>query len=424
MKLLRVAALVDLPRSAQSGGHVKCWERLAYAAARGNLPLELTVYFSGPRYTEIAGTRSILRHLPPLISTAHLKFLPYVPDHTDLAPFHPLLARELIKEKFDVLHTTDGFFAFARTAARVARLRQIPLTNSFHTDTPSYTRIFTRQTIEKIFGERGLGRLMVEKWNLPERQGLAMERKLLRHLQACQYALVTRKEDHALAARVLGENRTHHLRLGVDKETYTPTRHDRTGILRDYKIPPDRVIVLFVGRVDIGKNIYTLIRAVEKLIAGGLPLHLIVAGQGPATEDVRSCLKDHVSLPGFVDPSELARLYASANVLTLASEVEIRSMVAVEALASGCPVLVSQKSGIAQLFHHTPAMQEVGSGAENWMAALRNFVMHPERAQAMHKAALDYNKQYLAGWEEVLAEDLLAVWQKAANWPINRQEAA
>ena len=29
---LRVAALVDLPRSAQAGGHVKWWERLAAAA--------------------------------------------------------------------------------------------------------------------------------------------------------------------------------------------------------------------------------------------------------------------------------------------------------------------------------------------------------------------------------------------------------
>ena len=149
-KPIRVAALVDLPRSPQAGGHVKCWERLADAAADGELPLDLTVYFSGRQRTEVLGPGARLAHLPPMLSTAQLKFLPYVPDHTDLAPYHPRLARELAG--YDVIHTTDAFFAFARTAESVSRRRGAPLTTSFHTDTPSYPRIFTRQTIEARFG--------------------------------------------------------------------------------------------------------------------------------------------------------------------------------------------------------------------------------------------------------------------------------
>ena len=54
-KPIRVAALVDLPRSPEAGGHVKCWERLAAAAADGALPLDLTVYFSGRHRTEVLG---------------------------------------------------------------------------------------------------------------------------------------------------------------------------------------------------------------------------------------------------------------------------------------------------------------------------------------------------------------------------------
>src|SRR5579871_1876528 len=94
-KPIRVAALVDLPRSPEAGGHVKCWERLAHAAADGDLPLDLTVYFSGRRKTEILGPGARMAQLPPVFSTAQLKFLPYVPDHTDLAPYHRSLAREL-----------------------------------------------------------------------------------------------------------------------------------------------------------------------------------------------------------------------------------------------------------------------------------------------------------------------------------------
>src|SRR5271154_6235561 len=166
-KPIRVAVLVDLPRSPQAGGHVKCWERLA--AAQTSLPLDLTLYFSGTAPDEILGPRTRIRHLPPVFSTARLKFLPYVPDHTDLAPWHPRLARELAQ--YDVIHTTDGFFAFAQTAERVSRAKGIPLVTSFHTDTPSYTRILTRQTIEKIFGHGWMGRKMLQDWNIPERQG-------------------------------------------------------------------------------------------------------------------------------------------------------------------------------------------------------------------------------------------------------------
>jgi len=60
-ELLRVAALVDLPRSSQSGGHVKCWERLAMAAADSPLPLDLTVYFSGAETTQPLGPSARFR---------------------------------------------------------------------------------------------------------------------------------------------------------------------------------------------------------------------------------------------------------------------------------------------------------------------------------------------------------------------------
>jgi glycosyltransferase involved in cell wall biosynthesis len=411
---LRVAALIDLPRSAESGGHVKCWERIAKAAAESRLPLDLTVYFSDSGADEALGPHTRLRHLEPVFSTSRLKFLPYMPDTTDLAPWHGALARELTQ--YDVIHTTDGFFAFAQTAAKVSRKRGIPLVTSFHTDTPSYTRIFTRQTIEKLTGRwPNLQHKLLEEWKLPERQGQSMERKLADHIRACRYALVTRPEDQELAESILGRARVKPLRLGIDKHVFGMHRADRAGVLRDYGIAPDRVVALFVGRVAIDKNIYTLIGAAEKLIAAGANLHLIVAGLGPAMEDARARLGSHASLPGYVKPEELARLYASVDVLTLTSEVEIRSMVGGEALVSGCPVLVSEKSGVAPLFNNTPAMQVVESGAEAWAAALGALAADAEKRERMRRMAIDYGEHFLASWQDVLAEDLFPVWRLAAG---------
>jgi len=409
---IRVAALVDLPRSPEAGGHVKCWERLADAAADGRLPLDLTVFFSGRRLREDLGPGARLEHLPPLFSTSQLKFLPYVPDHTDLAPYHPVLARELAN--FDVIHTTDAFFAFARTAESVSRKRGIPLTTSFHTDTPSYTRIFTRQTIEARFGASWPARKLIDDWNVPERQGRRMDQRLVQHIRRCSFVAATRAEDHDLAASILGRSRVGPLRLGIDKQVFGPHRADRARIEAELGLPKDQILVLFVGRLDVGKNIHTLVDAIATLRAEGLPLHLITAGVGPAADDVRRRLGPGATVAGFVESDDLARLYASVDLVALASEVEIRSMVGMEAMASGAPVLVSKKSGVAELFDHTPAMRVVESGVPAWTSALRRIAACADSRAGMRRAALDYARRRLAGWREVLEDDLFALWREAS----------
>jgi glycosyltransferase involved in cell wall biosynthesis len=415
---LRVAVLVDLPRSAQAGGHVKWWERLAAAAAAQttNPPLDLTVYFSGDRPDEILAPHVRLRHLPPVFSTERLRFLPYVPDHTDLSPYHPRLAREL--PRYDLIHTTDAYFAFARTAARVARRRAIPMTTSLHTDAPAYVRIFTRQTIQKLFaGWPRLSCKMLEDWDIPERQGAKMDRRLRRHLAQCAFAFATRAQDRALAAREIGAARVGDLRLGVDKAIFAPERRDGAGVRRDYAIAEGRLIALFVGRVDVGKNVPVLLEAAARAIAAGAPLHLVVAGLGPMVDEAGRRLAGCVSLPGFVMPHELARLYASADFLALPSEVETGSMAMTEAIAAGCPTLIARDSGLAEVLGETPAVRAVASGAEAWAAAIEGLAADPAALVSMRAAALNYSQTRLASWRDVLNEDLLVGWRAAIKGP-------
>src|SRR5438270_6768393 len=149
---LKVGVLVDLALTADAGGHVKCWQRLAEAATGYDDRLDLTVHFNGPEPRRIdlsPSVRYVL--LPPVFSSARL--IRQVPDHTDLAPWHPRLARALAD--YDVIHTTDAFFCYARTAARFARRHGVPVVSSIHTNTPEYARITTEKLLERTFG-RGL----------------------------------------------------------------------------------------------------------------------------------------------------------------------------------------------------------------------------------------------------------------------------
>jgi glycosyltransferase involved in cell wall biosynthesis len=420
----RIAVLVDLPRTPEAGGHVKWWERLAAAAAeeRNALPFDLTIYFSGQAPDETLGPHVRLGHLKPLFSTERLKFLPYTPDHTDLAPFHPRLARELAR--YDLIHTTDGFFAFARTAERVSRARGIPLTTSFHTDAPAYARIFTRRTIEELFAKRPrLRGWLLEGWDAPSRQEALMQRRLARHLRAASRAFVTRSEDRSLAERILGPERVDRLRVGVDKTIFGPHRRDIEGVRRDYAIPKERTIALCVGRVDVGKNVPLLIEATERAIGSGTDLHLILAGLGPGTEEARRRLADHVSLPGFVPPIEIGRLYASVDFCALPSEVEVGSMAAIEAVASGAPTLVSPLSRSTEQFGGAAAMREVEGGASAWSEALTSLAASASRRLAMREAALECRRRVMADWSDVLNEDLAPGWRAALPIPLKTERS-
>ncbi len=409
MSLLRVAVLVDLPREQASGGHVKYWERLAQAAAKENAA-DLTVYFSGEGADEILSPHVRFRYLPPVFSTARLKFLPYVPAHTDLASYHSRLAKELAA--YDVIHTADAFFAFAKTAERIAKKRHIPLVTSFHTDTPAYAEVFTRQTLQKLFGMK-FGNWLDDTFQISRRQRRSKEKRLKKHLCACSAALAMRREDVLASREALSPDKVMPMRLGVDKNLFKPRPEARAQVENDYKIPPDKFLVLFVGRVDIGKNMPLLLKACREAIQKGMPLHMLVAGLGPMADEVKATLGGNASLAGLIPTEKLAQFYAAADCLAMASDIEIGGLVGVEALACGCPVLTSNKNGVAALCEHTPAMQEVESASDAWTDALLALWRDKGKKSAMREAALSFRNEKLADWTEVFKENFLPVWRSA-----------
>lgn len=409
--LTKIAVLVDLPAGKQAGGHVKMWEHLAAAAAQSRLPLDLTVYLSGtPTTTDLADHVRLLQ-VPPVFSTARLKFMPYLPDHTDLAAYHHQLARHL--DYFDIVHTTDAFFAFARTAEKLRPRRRFALVHSFHTDQPAYATLFTARSIRAWLGNGRASKLLIDTLKIPQWQGWNMRRQQRRHIRACDYVLTTRPEDRAVAAAHLDPAQIGRLRLGADRTMFYPDSAQRQALCARYGIAPDELIILFVGRLDEGKNIYPLAQACATLRAAGYKPHLLAAGVGPAAADIQRMLPGHATLCGFVPPAELAKLYAGAHVLAIPSEIEIGSLVLIEALASGLPVMVSAASQLAQLHGPNAALQPVASGAAGWTEALLHLMTSPTQLPTMQAAAYDTSQKKIADWNMILREDLFPAWQQA-----------
>ncbi len=409
---LRVAALVDLKLSDKAGGHVKCWQRLARAATVFPDELDLSVFFSGDvdsveRLSK--NVRYVVRR--PVFSTERIPFLSHVPDHTDLAPFHARLARDL--RGFDVLHTTDAYFAFARTAERVSRRGRVPMINSVHTDTPGYTRVFTERTVERMFGRGFVKRILIDGIGVHDWAARNMARRLADHQIACKFALVSRDEERAAA--VLPPERVGLLRRGVDTDLFSPEKNDREWLEATHGIPRDRILIYFAGRLNRGKNVMTLAYAVRTLLDRGENVHLLCAGDGEDKAVIETLLGRYATCPGVVDEALAARFFASADIFALPSEIEVFGNVVLEALAAGTPVVVAKRGGMGRILNGDGFGFAIDGGTDAWAATLSGLMSDRVRLVDMGRAARSWALENLPTWSEVLREDLMIRWLAAAE---------
>lgn len=421
---LRVGVLVDLSWSPTAGGHVKTWERLARAALSAPEALELTIHFQGATPSRhILGSNVRYEIHAPVFSTARLSFLSHIPAHTDLARHHRRLDARLvidgagdglIRNRYDVLHTTDGAFNFARTAARAAAVRQLPLVTSVHTDTARYTRIFTAATIERLFGRGLLSRLLVDWMGLARFAERRMRRRLDAHLRQCAFVLLSRGDEWSRLAGLLGADRIGRLRRGIEHGFFDPARRDRMWLEARLGIPRDRCLVIHVGQIDRNRNVPMLAEAIRHLADRGVPVHLLCAGTGRDRESVRARLGDHGTCPGMLDPETLSRAYASADLCAQPSEIEPVPNPVLEALTSGLPVLVADATGAERLLIERETGIIVQGGAEAWAEAVSALVTDDRRRVEMGRAARALALREIPTWRQVLLEDLLPIWRRAA----------
>lgn len=116
----------------------------------------------------------------------------------------------------------------------------------------------------------------------------------------------------------------------------------------------DGAYVLFVGTLEPRKNIPMLLRACS-LLRRELPTRLVLAGgHGWLSEDVfetvrRLAIHDGVVFLGEVRPADLRPLYCAADALVLPSVYEGFGLPALEAMACGTPVVVSNAGALPEI---------------------------------------------------------------------------
>jgi glycosyltransferase involved in cell wall biosynthesis len=198
------------------------------------------------------------------------------------------------------------------------------------------------------------------------------------------------------------------LPLGVDVQRFAPG--GQTGHAAPIRSP----LIGYVGRLTPEKGVEVLLRAVT----GQREWKLQIVGSGPARDDLERLagalgLDDQVEFVASLPHQDLPGLYRQLDVLVVPSLPtpqwqEQFCRVAVEAMASGVPVVASASGALPEVVGDAGVLVPAGDH-EALRASLRELVDHPERRQELGDRGRARAGRF--SWSSV-AEAHLALYQE------------
>ncbi|MBV9083297.1 MAG: glycosyltransferase family 4 protein [Acidobacteriaceae bacterium] len=170
--------------------------------------------------------------------------------------------------------------------------------------------------------------------------------------------------------------------------------------------------VLFVGALQIRKNVSRLVEAFERIPSDW---RLVLAGSthGYGADQIieriaRSPARERITMPGYLPRSELDRLYATASIFAFPSLDEGFGIPVLDAMAHGVPVVTSSRSSSTSM---PSAMAEIAGDAAVFVnpentdeiaAALARLMKDPDLRETLSRRGRERARLYT--WDRAVSE--------------------
>jgi glycosyltransferase involved in cell wall biosynthesis len=306
----------------------------------------------------------------------------------------------------DIIHIT-GPSELGLFGAYFAHQLNLPLVASWHTNLHEYAARRMRWL------SRHLGPIGLPLERTVETAALSIATRLYRRAEAL-YA-----PNPTLCA--LLERTTHRpcylMHRGVDTNLFTPAR--RTRALTDTEI-----VLGYVGRLSVEKNVTLLPKIDSQLRTLGLTPRWLIIGHGSEEAPLRAALPN-ANLPGVLRDEALATAYANMDLLIFPSHTDTFGNVVLEALASGVPAIVTPDGGPAHILRSASnaaapccstcaATSTPGRIArdEDFAATIADVLHRPAVLSAMQAASRTHAQR--CSWDAVF-DQVLAAYPAAST---------
>ncbi|MEV6333544.1 D-inositol-3-phosphate glycosyltransferase [Nocardia vinacea] len=208
---------------------------------------------------------------------------------------------------------------------------------------------------------------------------------------------------------------------GADLTRYCPG--EKAAARAELGLAADERIVAFIGRIQPLKAPDVLVRAAAELLhrepARKLRVLIVGGPSGTGLERPDSLIElaaalgiaEHVTFLPPQPPDRLVQVYRAADVVAVPSYNESFGLVAIEAQASGTPVLAADVGGLGTAVRHgETGLLVPGHRTPDWADALGRLLDDGERLRRMGLRAVEHAGHF--SWEHT-AQGLLASYSAA-----------
>lgn len=358
----------------ETSGGVKTYlrEKARYVSARETLRHVLVVPGPFDGYALGAGVRTYRLRGPRIPTQTAYRFL-----------FATRTTRRIVRhERPDLIEVGSPFFVPWVTAL-AARGLGIPLVAFHHTSLAGMPQ-----------GAHA------PSWG--RRARLRLTGAYLRRLNRLFATTIVASDFAAGELHQVGIDRVTRVPLGVDLAHFHPSRRDlRRATRRRFALSEDRPLVLYVGRLAPEKSLEVALDA-WPAVARATGAQLVIVGAGAAERALKQRATGEAVtwIPFLSDREMVARLHAAADVYLSPGAVETFGLSALEAMASGVPVVTAAQGGGWELVQRSQAGvgYEPGSPGDAARALLEVLGHDPRILGARGRAYAEREH----GWSTVL----------------------
>jgi glycosyltransferase involved in cell wall biosynthesis len=180
-------------------------------------------------------------------------------------------------------------------------------------------------------------------------------------------------------------------------------------------------LVFYVGRVVYEKGVHVLIDAWQYVRETLPKARLVIAGTGDYLDQVKQQARilgvsDSITFAGFIADADRDRLFRVADLATFPSLYEPFGIVALEAMAAGCPVVVASTGGLSEVVHlHETGLTVYPNDARSLAWGILQTLQNPDWAQRRAENALREARD-LYSWPQI-AEATGTIYERTfADW--------
>ena len=242
----------------------------------------------------------------------------FYPDARMNKLFYNRFYEDIMDWKPDIVHSQTEFTMFIQ-AKKIAKDLDIPLLHTYHTVYEDYTHYFS---LNKKIGKE-LAKQFT-KQIIKTTDGVVVPTNKI-------YNLLTDYNIHEDIYVVPTGINVHKL-----------SECDDFDIRSGYKIPEDKHILLFLGRIGKEKNITEILQYLENIDRDDIVF--IIAGAGPFLSELKeiclnSKIRDRLIFTGMIDSSKVGNFYSKADVFVSASTSETQGLTFIESMACSTPII-------------------------------------------------------------------------------------